>query len=158
MPSVQPLWGKACFSPISCVLWLCGCGWCCQERGRGGGECPVASPTLFPPVLPGQIRQRLCDRRGGEEEEVDRANVSVPSVPPFPSPSAAQTSQNRRIGPYSSLIQTYKFRQSPRLISSCSGLTARYLASAGRRPQESKTDLCDPHRKRGHVCNPNNLS
>lgn len=53
-----------------------------------------------PPVLPGQIRQRVFEGRRGEEEEgeVDRDHVSVPSVLPFPSPSAAQTSQYNGIG------------------------------------------------------------
>lgn len=60
-----------------------------------------------PPVLRGQIRQRVCEGRRGEEEaeEVDRDHVSVPSVPLFPSPSAAQTLYNG-IGQYWSLIQT----------------------------------------------------
>lgn len=85
-----------------------------------------------PPVLRGQIRQRVCEgrrREEEEEEEVDRDHVSVPSVPLFPSPSAAQTLYNG-IGQYSSLIQTYKIKQLPRVICSCSCLTPHGLPPA----------------------------
>lgn len=59
----------------------------------------LAKARRPPPVLPGQIRRESV--RGGEEgmrrrrerEEVDRDHASVPSVPPVPSPSVAQTQQ-----------------------------------------------------------------
>lgn len=45
----------------------------------------LANVRRPPPVLPAQIRRESV-RGGGEEEEVDRDHVSVPSVPPVPSP------------------------------------------------------------------------
>lgn len=80
-----------------------------------------------PPVLPGQIRQRVCEGRRGEKEEVDRDHVSVPSVPPFPSPRAAPTSQYNGIEQYWRLIQIYKIKQLPHLIYICPRLTPRSL-------------------------------
>lgn len=81
--SVQPHMGIGCFFAHilrALALWLCRV---LPEKRERWWRMPGALPHP-PPVLPAQIRQRVCEGRRGEKEEVDRDHVSVPSVPPFP--------------------------------------------------------------------------
>lgn len=150
--SVQPHRGISCFFAHilrALALRLC---WVLPEKRERWWRMPGALPHP-PPVLPGQIKQRVCEGRRRSRRR--STGTMCPSHLSLPSPSAVQTYNG--IEQYSCLIQTYKIKQLSRVISRCWCLTPHSLPPTDP-PDLVQVWVCVSLTERGHIHNPNNLS